>query len=56
MPKLVKNLPGVVRNTVTRLAVVNNRKIKRAMDEGIGVKKANPLRKVAEVLRSCILR
>ena len=56
MPNLLENHPGVVRDTVTRLAVVNNCKIKRAIDEGIGVKKANPFSKGAEVLRSCMIR
>ena len=56
MAELVKNSPGFLRNGITSLAVVNNCKVKRTVDESIGVKKANPLPKGAKVVRDCIRR
>ena len=55
VPKLVESFPGVLRDTVPRLAVINDRKIEGATNEGVRVSKAYPLPKRTEVLSVCII-
>ena len=56
MAKLVKDGPSRLRNPVTSLAVVNNCKVKGAVDEGVRIEKTDPLPERAEALRDCICR
>ena len=56
MVELVKNSPGFLRNAITSLAVVNNCKVKGAVDEGVRIEKTDPLTEREEALRDCIRR
>ena len=56
MTKLVKDGPSRLKNSVTSLAIVNNCKVKGAVDEGVRIEKTDPLPERAEALRDCIRR
>ena len=56
VPKLVESFPGVLRDTVPRLAVINNCKVEGIMNKGVSVSETNSFAEGAKALSICVIR